>query len=156
MKAGDKVYVDSNEYAGVLFSIIEVADDILLKPVSLPAGKFLPEWLQLRVRPDLVIVPVKEQDESDTKRMPSHVEVKELLSRYNLTSAKAGHIIDVDARTIRRYTGDPTKTGAKQMPWSSWTLLRLIVGDVTPETIRSELDIDDVRSQNETGTDMES
>lgn len=71
---------------------------------------------------------------------PDYVQVRELLKRHKLTSAKAGSIINVDSRTIRRYTSNPEAVkGAKPIPTAAWYLLNVVLGEMSVEQIREEL-----------------
>lgn len=71
---------------------------------------------------------------------PTYIQVRELLKRHKLTSAKAGQIINVDSRTIRRYTSNPDAVkGAKPIPTAAWYLLNIVLGEMTLEQARTEL-----------------
>jgi DNA-binding transcriptional regulator YiaG len=57
---------------------------------------------------------------------PSPEEIRALLKKYELTGSRAGQLVGVGSRAVRRWTG-----GERPMPWAAWTLLRLLTGDTT-------------------------
>jgi hypothetical protein len=61
------------------------------------------------------------------------------LQENELSGAEAGRIVGLDSRTIRRYTAPPEQPGARSLPWSIWTLLRLYVGEITVDQFRAEI-----------------
>lgn len=56
---------------------------------------------------------------------PTSDEIREFLQDHRITGSKAGEIVGVDSRTIRRWTG-----GDRSMPYAAW---RLLVIEVAPE-----------------------
>ncbi len=56
---------------------------------------------------------------------PSPTELRTLLSRANLTGAKAGDLVGVNGRTIRKWTG-----GERAIPYAAWRLLLKETGEV--------------------------
>ncbi len=56
---------------------------------------------------------------------PSPTELRTLLSRANLTGAKAGYLVGVNGRTIRKWTG-----GERAIPYAAWRLLLKETGEV--------------------------
>jgi hypothetical protein len=69
-------------------------------------------------------------------RPPTGEELRELLKRWCLTGAAAGALVDVDGRTVRRWTGDE-----RPIPFAAlYTLAHRAAGvPVVPESWRSDL-----------------
>ena len=135
----DLVFIDHEEYVGVGFEIVDQFEEdgvekVVIKPVALPRGRWLPEGLRLHVEKSFIFTPSPEPETGVVKKKPTAKDVRDLMDRHNLTSESVGHIIDVDTRTVRRYTSKNATTGASSMPWSSWILLRLYIGELTIES----------------------
>lgn len=56
--------------------------------------------------------------------------LRDILQRHGLTNKRAGQILGVDSRTIRKWTSDPSVISHRAMPTSAWRLLLLLVGEV--------------------------
>ena len=72
-------------------------------------------------------------------KIPSSKELDSFLKQYNLNNHQAAKLLNVSDRTIRKWTSDISSPSFKVIPWSTWILLRLIVGDVSIEKVREEL-----------------
>ena len=60
-------------------------------------------------------------------RPPDKLDVRGALKACGLTGVKAGELLGVDGRTIRRYTG-----GERPLPYAMWRLLLIYAGYVNP------------------------
>lgn len=52
----------------------------------------------------------------------------------------AAALVGVDGRTWRKWTASDDADNLRAMPWSAWALIRILTGEATPESIRSEAD----------------
>ena len=60
-------------------------------------------------------------------RPPNPDEIREALRRGGLTGSRAGELLGVNGRTIRKWTG-----GEQTMPYSAWRLLLIYIGLAEP------------------------
>jgi len=74
--------------------------------------------------------------------VPMPEELREWIRGHNLTIARAGALVGVDARAARRWTAPTTQSGHRAMPWAAWALLRLMMNEATVEEIHAEIDDD--------------
>jgi len=70
--------------------------------------------------------------------VPSPEELREWIRDHELTVARAGALVGVDARAARRWTAPDTQAGHRAMPWAAWALLRLMVGAATIDEVKAE------------------
>ncbi len=74
------------------------------------------------------------------RKVPNHTALREWLKERGISQMQASRIVGVDGRTFRRYTAPPEQPGHRDLPWATWTLLRLYAGDITAEELRAEAD----------------
>jgi len=60
----------------------------------------------------------------------THEALRAVLARHSLTSKRAGKMLGVDPRTIRKWTARPDVASHRDMPASAWLLLLILVGEV--------------------------
>lgn len=59
------------------------------------------------------------------------------MQKHSLTGSAVARLVGVDSRAVRRWTG-----GGRHMPWAAWTLLRILIGETTPEAVLRDLQPD--------------
>lgn len=69
---------------------------------------------------------------------PTPEEFRAWLKAKGLTGAEAGRLVGVDSRAVRRWTSPPDTTSFREIPWSAWALLRLMMGEISLEQARGE------------------
>lgn len=72
--------------------------------------------------------------------VPSPEELREWIRGHELTVARAGALVGVDARAARRWTSPRDSASYRTIPWAAWALLRLMMGEATIEEIHAEVD----------------
>ena len=63
--------------------------------------------------------------------IPDSEDLRQFLTRNNLTGSAAAAIVGVDSRTIRKWTAHEDADNRRAIPWSAWTLLQLYTGEIT-------------------------
>jgi DNA-binding transcriptional regulator YiaG len=62
-------------------------------------------------------------------------DLKKLKDKYNLTGARIGVLTGTSPRTVRQWLAPEEAATHQQMPRSAWRLLRILLGEATPEEI---------------------
>lgn len=57
--------------------------------------------------------------------------LRDVLARHGLSGSKAGRLLRVDGRTVRRWTGGMHQKGRQDMPESTWLLLLILTGEAS-------------------------
>ncbi|POR05599.1 hypothetical protein AU468_00020 [Alkalispirochaeta sphaeroplastigenens] len=65
---------------------------------------------------------------------PTPEDLRDFMRRHGLTGSQAGALLGVNGRTIRKWTG-----GERSMPWASWTLLQILMGDTAADEVRLQI-----------------
>jgi hypothetical protein len=61
-----------------------------------------------------------------------------LKEKHGLTGARIGVLTGVTPRTVRHWLAPEDSPGHREMPLSAWWLLRILLGEATPEEILQE------------------
>lgn len=75
---------------------------------------------------------------SEAYQVPGPGPLREFLRSHSLTGAAVAQLVGVSPRTVRKWTADEGASNATVMPWSTWALVRILVGDATRESILAE------------------
>jgi hypothetical protein len=70
--------------------------------------------------------------------VPKPEVLREFLRIHDLTGAAAARLVGVDSRTVRKWTAAEGADNRRAIPWSAWSLLRILSGEATPAAIRRE------------------
>ena len=73
---------------------------------------------------------------SESWQAPDPDEILRLCIKHNITGGAAARLVGVSHREFRRYTR--VSTGHKSMPYAVWTLLQLMLEEVSVDDIRHQ------------------
>ena len=65
--------------------------------------------------------------------------LRDVLARHSLTGSRAGRLLGVDSRTIRKWTAARDIANHRDMPESAWWLLLILCGELTADELLAHL-----------------
>lgn len=66
--------------------------------------------------------------------------LRALLARHALTGSRAGRLLGVNSRTVRKWTAPYDIANHNQMPDSAWWLLLILCGELTAADLLAHLE----------------
>lgn len=71
---------------------------------------------------------------------PSPEDFKEFLRKHGLSGSRAGFMLGINDRTVRSWTAPAGRKMSRVIPWTAWTLLRLLIGDTDIDAVKKDLE----------------